>query len=212
MNHPCQSQTTPQRSGSRERPLARAWLLLVLLGLLALPATARAEGPLSGGTRVYLEEEPVGPFSITSFAAPNPPTTKDNLWVTVKVREGAKAVQDARVWVTVVPEGATGEPQRMEAQHELAAQAIDYTAFLPVPTAGSYRVEIEVEHPQGSGRTSYPVAVSEPLTRYIFLVVGIPFALLAIWLVRTLEKRLPERSPSGGGLEEGHPSSEALRE
>ncbi|MBA3533391.1 MAG: hypothetical protein H0T73_15835 [Ardenticatenales bacterium] len=157
-------------------------LLLCLCLLLLSIAPVLAEGPLSGGTRIYIDKEPLGPFMVTSFAAPNPPVITDNLWVTVQVRDGAKAVTDARIWVIVTPRD--GVPQRIEAVHELAASALDYTAYFPVTTPGPYEVRIEMEHPSGTGSTLYPVQVSEPLTSYIFLLMALPFLLVALFLVR----------------------------
>ncbi len=170
-------------------------LILVLIAALP-PVTARAEGPLSGGTRIYLDKAPAGAFTLSSFAAPNPPVTTDNLWVTVQVRDDARAVTDARVWVTATPRDTDGaqsdfQPQRIEATHELAASPLDYTAYMPVPVSGPYDVLIEMEHPEGSGQVSYVANVNQPLTNYIFLLMGIPFLLLALVLVRRFGARLP---------------------
>jgi hypothetical protein len=171
-------------------------LILAILLTALLPAPVLAEGPLSGGTRIYLDKAPAGPFTISSFAAPNPPVTTDNIWITVQVRDDIKAVTDARVWVTVTPRDldapqTTLQPQRREATHDLAASNLDYTAFLPVPAPGSYDVLIEMEHPEGSGRVSYVATVTEPLTNYILLFMGIPFLLIALWLARRFGFRLP---------------------
>lgn len=159
--------------------------------LLSLPVWA--EGPLSGGTRIYLSKEPFGPFTLTSFAAPNPPVTSDNLWITLQVRDGARAVTDAQLWVHVVaPDGSVGE--RVEATHELAASALDYTAVVPVTIPGRYEVQVELQHSQGEGSLSYPIEVNEPLTGYIFLMMGIPFLLLGLYLVYYFIKK--EKVPS----------------
>ncbi|MDQ4074858.1 MAG: hypothetical protein M3220_01290 [Chloroflexota bacterium] len=186
-------------------------LLFVILLLLLLPTTVLAEGPLSGGTRIYIDEEPLGPFMVSSFAAPNPPVTTDDLWVTVQVRDGAKAVTDARVWVTVT-EGDGGETHRAEARHDLAAQPFDYTVYLPVPASGTYEVLIEMEHPDGGGTVQYPIRVSEPLTNYIVLVLAIPFLVFALWLARHFGLRLPTSERVLSGDEEPLTSKEALQE
>ncbi len=189
----------------------RALPLLLLCCLLALPRPVLAEGPLSGGTRLYIEDEPLGPFTVSSFAAPNPPVTTDNLWVTAQVRDGARAVLDARVWITVTPLGG-GAPERAEARHELAAQPLDYTAFLPVPAEGLYHVLIEMEHPQGNGTASYDVNVSEPLTRWIILLLGLPFGLAALWVARRMGRRLPASARVLSGDDAPLSSREALKE
>jgi hypothetical protein len=159
------------------------WILIITILLMLAPTAARAEGPLTGGTRIYIEREPVGPFTVTSFAAPNPPVNTDDLWVTVQVRDGAKAITDAEVWVAVTPRDG-GEPRRALAVHELAPTPLDYTAFLDVSTPGTYDVLLEVVHPSGGGQVNYTVNVSEPLTRYIVLILGGPFLLVALLLAR----------------------------
>lgn len=158
-----------------------AVLLALLLALVVLPGRAAAEGPLSGGTRLYLEQERVGPFELSSYAAPNPPRTTDNLWITVQVRDGARAVDDARIFVEITPQG--GAPVRYEATHEIAPRPYDYTMFAPVPQSGRYTVAIELSHPRGGGTVSYDVGVSEPLTRVILPMMAIPFGLVALWLL-----------------------------
>lgn len=182
--------------------------MLLAMVVALLPVTARAEGPLSGGTRIYLDKEPAGAFTLSSFAAPNPPVTTDNLWVTVQVRDDARAVTDARVWVTATPRDRNGaqsdfQPQRVEATHDLAASPLDYTAYMPVPAPGPYDVLIEMEHPEGSGQVRYIANVNEPLTNYIFLLMGIPFLLLALVLARRFGARLP--APVSGMAEDDAP-------
>lgn len=165
-------------------------LALLLALLIILPSIARAEGPLSGGTRLYIEDEPLGPFTVSSFAAPNPPVTSDGLWVTVQVRDGGKAVTDAQVWVTVLAR-KQDVVQRMEAVHELAAAPFDYTARLDVPEADTYEVLIQMKHERGEGETRYTVNVSEPMTNFILILMAGPALLIAIALIHRFVIRMP---------------------
>ena len=164
--------------------------LFFVVTLLLFPHHAQAEGPLSGGTRVHLANEPLGKFEVTSFAAPNPPITTDRLWVTAQIRDGAKAVTDAKVWITVTSQ-RTGTSQRLEAVHELAATPLDYTAALDVKEDGKYEVLIEMAHAQGDAEISYIVHVSEPLTNVIFLIMAAPALLIALFLVHRFMFKLP---------------------
>lgn len=171
--------------------LRYGWVGALLAGLVALlPLVAWAEGPLSGGTRLYIVEEPLGAFTVASFAAPNPPVTTDRLWVTAQIRDGGKAITDARVWVTVT-HAESRASERLEATHDLAAVPLDYTAAFPVSEPGSYTVEIEMEHESGTGRVSYPVSVTEPMTRTIFLMMALPAVLIALVLIHRFVIRLP---------------------
>jgi len=165
-------------------------ILFFVVMLLLFPFHVQAEGPLSGGTRVYIANEPLGPFEVTSFAAPNPPITTDRLWVSAQIRDGTKAVTDAKVWITVTSQ-ITGESQRQEAVHDLAATPLDYTAALDVKVDGKYEVLIEMSHAQGDGQISYLVHVSEPLTNAIFLGMAGPAILIALFLVHRFMFKLP---------------------
>ena len=164
--------------------------LIIILLLFLLPVVAQAEGPLSGGTRVYIKDEPLGPFQVTSFAAPNPAITTDRLWVTVQILDGPKAITDAKVWVTVLHQ-RTGESQKLEAVHELAATPLEYTAALDTKADGRYDVLIEMEHAKGNGEARYTLYVSEPLTNFIFLVMAGPALLIALLLIHRFMIKLP---------------------
>jgi hypothetical protein len=127
---------------------------------------------------------------VTSFAAPNPPVTTERLWVTVEVRDGAKAVTDAQVWVTVMAR-QRDVVQRMEAVHELAATPFDYTAALDVPEADSYEVLIKMKHERGEGEARYTVNVSEPMTNFILILMAGPALLIAIALIHRFVIQMP---------------------
>jgi hypothetical protein len=165
-------------------------LIAFFVGMVALPMTAHAEGPTSGGTRVYIADTPFGAFKINSFAAPNPPVTTDRIWITVEIRDGTRAVRDARVWVTVTDLNSAYS-ERVEATHELAPTEYDYTAAIPVPKESSYDVKIEMEHPSGNATTDYTVKVTEPLTNSIFLFMLAPALLIVAFLIHRFVVRLP---------------------
>lgn len=171
--------------------MQRFWFLIAFfMGIVTFPMTAHAEGPTSGGTRVYIAEAPFGDFTINSFAAPNPPVTTDRIWITVEIRDGTRAVRDARVWVTVT-DLSNPYSERVEATHELAPTEYDYTAAIPVPQQSSYDVKIEMEHPSGNATVDYTVKVTEPLTNSIFLFMLAPALLIVAFLVHRFVVRLP---------------------
>jgi hypothetical protein len=168
-------------------------VLAILCGVLvwlSLPIVAYAEGPTVGGTRVYLADAPFGEFTVNSFAAPNPPVTTDRLWITVEIRDEGRAVSDARVWVTV-SDLSRDYSQRVEATHDIAPTAYDYTAAIPVPEESSYDVRIEMEHPTGNAETQYSVKVATPLTNSIFLFMLGPALLIVAFLIHRFVVRLP---------------------
>lgn len=174
-------------------PLKKAILIPLLWAMtwgLLIPAIAYAEGPTSGGTRVYLSNTPLGEFTVNSFAAPNPPVTTDRLWVTVEIRDNGRAVSDARVWITIT-DPRRDYSQRVEATHDIAPTTYDYTAAIPVPEESSYDVLIEMEHESGNASTQYTVKVAKPLTNSIFLFMLGPALLITAFLIHRFVVRLP---------------------
>lgn len=155
-----------------------------------MPGAAYAEGPTSGGTRVYITDAPLGAFTVNSFAAPNPPVTTDRIWITVEIRENGRAVRDARVWVTVTDLNRPYS-QRVEATHDLAPTEYDYTAAIPVPEESSYDILIEMEHPSGNAQTDFTVNVAKPLTNTIFLMALAPALLIVAYLIHRFVVRFP---------------------
>ena len=149
-----------------------------------------AEGPTSGGTRVYITDAPLGAFTVNSFAAPNPPVTTDRIWITVEIRDNGRAVSDAQVWITV-SDPRRGYVQRVEAVHDIAPTTYDYTAAIPVPEESSYDVLIEMVHPTGNASVDYTVNVSKPLTNTIFLMMLGPALLVVAFLIHRFVVRLP---------------------
>lgn len=171
--------------------MQRVWLIIALLVVVGIvPLAVYAEGPTSGGTRVYITEAPLGAFTVNSFAAPNPPVTTDRIWITVEIRDNGRAVRDARVWITV-SDSRRDYTQRVEATHDIAPTDYDYTAAIPVPEESSYDVLIEMEHPTGNASVDYTVTVSKPLTNTIFLMMLGPALLIVAFLIHRFVVRLP---------------------
>jgi hypothetical protein len=171
--------------------MQRLWFILAFFIIVGMsPLAVYAEGPTSGGTRVYITDSPFGAFTVNSFAAPNPPVTTDRIWITVEIRDKGRAIRDARVWITIKD---VNRPytQRVEATHDIAPTEYDYTAAIPVPEESSYDVLIEMEHPTGNATTDFTVKVTKPLTNTIFLMMLGPALLIVAFLIHRFVVRLP---------------------
>ncbi len=171
--------------------------LLLLLGLsLAGPSEAQAGGPGTGGRRVRLENAPAGPYRLRALTSPTPPRV-ENLYVEVRVSDGASGavLTDVAVWVTAVATEGDGQPLDVQATRDIAPVPDEYAAHLPVETPGVWEITIRVDGPLGAGQASFLERVARPSSLGPWVAIGAPLGgLLALglffwWLQRTSRSR-----------------------
>lgn len=159
---------------------------------LSIAQPTAASGPGTGGRRIQLDNEPAGPFRLRVVTSPTPPSV-ENLYLEVKVLDGASGdtVTDAQVLTWAHP--AQGDAPRIESQanHDIAPIPTEYAAHLPVPEAGMWRIHVQVTGVQGSGEVSFLQRVNNPTSLGWVIAIGVPLgglSLLAVfflWLQRS---------------------------
>jgi len=168
-----------------QRTAAGIRLTLLLVGLSALillPVTARAH---TDGI-MQLAAEPAGPYSLTVWTSPDPPTTGEPLHVAMAVvlAEDASPVFDADIEVQLTPDDG-GPAVSGPATIENSANKFLHEAVLEIEDSGNYQVEIFVKGADGgSGQVSFPLTVvasgiNWTLIIVAFLVVGAAVILIA---------------------------------
>lgn len=175
------------------------WRLLLILFLLVTPLVARAHG---GGTP-QLVNEPAGPYVISAWTTPDPPTVGE-LHITVAVaepgagREAGPPVLGATVEVHLTHDGAEQPVVSKMASNEDAANKLFYETDLAVPEAGPYRVQVDVDGPQGSGQAVFDLRAeaAEEFNWPLVSGLGLAFvvALFAVnaWRGRDRQEPQPE--------------------
>ncbi len=182
------------RSHSRRSP---SWILLVLLAVfLTFPSGAQASGPGTGGRRMRLDDAPAGPYRLRALTSPTPPRV-ENLYVEVRVSDGASGeiLTDVTVRVTAVSTQGDGQPLDVQATQDIAPVPDEFAAHLPVDTPGVWEITIAVDGPIGSGQASFLERVARPNSIAGWIAIGAPLGgLLALgllfwWLQRSSRNR-----------------------
>ncbi|MDW7981439.1 MAG: hypothetical protein RMH81_01280 [Thermomicrobium sp.] len=132
---------------------AVAWLVAVLVACL-FPLAARANGG-----QVRIANYPIGPYEVTIFTSPVPLQTGTiDVSVLLQRRDDKSIVDDAEITLTVQPAEA-GALQRYPVTREQATNKLYYAAEFPLDQPGTYRMQVEIRAPEGSGAVAFDVTV-----------------------------------------------------
>ena len=150
-----------------------ALALLVLLG-------AAAAGPACAdhGGALQLNGDPAGPYRVSVWTQPTPPRP-GALTVTVAVMrpESFRPIADVAVELTAEPLGPGPGATVVPAVKGPEAWS-GYTAELPIPRPGAWKVTVRVTGREGEGRADFPLDVPHG-SRGPWLFVGAGGAVLA---------------------------------
>lgn len=179
------------------RRIALFALALTLLVSTVFVGAASAEGPGTGGRRIRLENERVGPYVLRVVTSPNPPQV-ETLYVEVRVEEATsgRIVRNAEVNLTAhaVDSGASLEA---EATHDIAPIPSDYAGHLGVPHSGDWIITVEVKGPAGQAEVSFQEYVVSQSRLAPILSAALPFAglliLIAVFLMFQSKGDEPEQ-------------------
>lgn len=135
----------------------------VLIAALLLPAGSAAHG---GGTP-RLINEPVGPYWLSVWTAPEPPRTGEPLHLTIGLsepgtgREAGAPVLGAAVQLRLVLPGSEATPVTVNASNEKATNRLFYEADVTLPQAGTWETMVTASGPAGEGSASFVLEVVE---------------------------------------------------
>lgn len=176
-------------SGLGGRRLVNTLQIAVWLGFaaamsLASPRLASADGPGTGGRRVRLDSEPVGPYLVRVVTSPDPPKVGE-LFVEVRLFDpnSGSTITDAEVLLGASPLSEDAPSVRTRARHEIAPIATDFAGHLPVSNQGDWRISVFIDGPLGPAETSFLERVSQPSSLAPLISAGLPFAGLALLIL-----------------------------
>jgi copper resistance protein C len=112
------------------------------------------------GGVVQVNRAAAGPYALSVWTQPTPPTTGEWQVDVAVMRDGAVPVTDATVRVRAEPLGSAARPVESEAHRDADPLGVRYRASLTLGTAGPWRVSVSVAGPAGPGSLSFPVDVS----------------------------------------------------
>lgn len=158
--------------------------LVIIVALLMLAFLARpglAIGPGTGGSKVRVSDETIGPFVLLVATSPLP-VKVGQMSVWVRVSNGADTSQlrrDATVMVRATPR-AGGPTLSAQATHQNAGNDYDYVAHFDVQETGEWDVTVSVEDELGQAEVSFVETVSRGLTTGLLLGLAVPFIVLSL--------------------------------
>ena len=171
----------------RIKPFFLAFLLSLLLARPGL-----AIGPGTGGSKIRVGDERVGPYVLLVATSPLPVKVGQmSVWVrAASAADPAQLRPDAVVTVTARPaEG--GAAQTAQASHQNAGNEVDYVAHLEVERPGEWEVTVQVADELGQAEVTFTETVSRAQSPGLLLGLALPFVALAALVGVYLWRRSP---------------------
>jgi hypothetical protein len=143
-----------------------------LISVLSLWQSAYAEGPGTGGRKIKLDQEPVGPYLVRVVTSPTPPRV-ENFYLAIRVIDPATQgiLTDATVKTWAMLDDVIVEAI---ATHDIAPIPDEFAAHLPIPYSGVWEISISIDGPLGEGEVSFLERISKPSSIAPILSVGVP--------------------------------------
>ncbi|MFZ1406085.1 MAG: hypothetical protein WAW03_23590 [Anaerolineae bacterium] len=152
--------------------------LLVALTLLLWAGPARAEGPGTGGSRIFISDKTVGNYVLLVWAGPSPPQVGR---YTVYVRVSDLAGQQLRDGLQVsvrATEDANGAVAESEATHQNAGNSLDYAAHFQLPRKGNYQFDVTVQGAAGDAEAVFRDRVVATISFGLISAIAGPFIVI----------------------------------
>lgn len=152
-------------------------VILVIVALLAVPVFAI--GPGTGGSKIRVNDEQIGPYILLVATSPLPVTVGQmSVWVRVTGAGDNELRRDAVVTVSATPRDG-GETLTARGTHKNAGNDFDYVAHLKVDQSGQWDVNISVEDELGNAEVSFIETVSRGRSATGVIALAIPFVVVA---------------------------------
>lgn len=170
-------------------------LTICLFGAVGLFRPALAIGPGTGGSKIRVSDERIGPYILLVATSPLPVTPGQmSVWVRVTDAATDQLRRDAVVMIEAVPR--TGGPTlTTQATHQNAGNDYDYVAHLDVQQTGQWDVTVFVQDEPGDIQTAFTETVSRGLSATVLIAVAVPFVILAVAVGIFLWRRSAQTSP-----------------
>ena len=162
------------------------WFLVLICLTPSGPGVRRAWA--GHGGVVQLNRAPAGPYALSVWTQPAPPTAGPWRVDVAVMRETGMPVTDAVVRVRAEPLAGSSLPVETDARRDADPLGVRYRASLTLAAAGPWRVSVSVAGPAGPGALTFPVDV-EPASRGWWPGAALGAAGLAGLVAVTLARR-----------------------
>ena len=171
----------PPPAPFRHKPALAKLRALVLACLLALVATPPAHAHL--GSKDVFEQVSAGPYKL--FVTIRPPNVIPGI-ATVEVRATGPGIDTVKIAPMPLTGEASRHPPTPDVLKRSAADPNFYTGGVWMMAPGSWQVRFEIDGAGGHQAASVPVAAVAISTLKMDRQLGIPLAILGVFLVLTM--------------------------
>lgn len=154
-------------------------LVAIIVACLAVPALAI--GPGTGGSKIRVNDERIGPYTLLVATSPLPVTLDQQMSVWVRVTDSTTndLRRDSEVMV-VATHRDSGQTLTAEATHQNAGNDYDYVAHFDVEDAGQWEITVNISDEPGKAEVSFVESVASGLSLKLVAALGVPFLVLAV--------------------------------
>ncbi len=187
----------------RHRFITALLVFAVILGLFAtfFPQFALAIGPGTGGSKIRVSDEKIGPYTLLVATSPLPVTSGQmSIWVRVTDAQSGQLRRDAVVKISATPRGG-GPTLTALATHKNAGNDYDYVGHLPeAQQTGQWDITVTVEDEPGQVEVNFGETVTGGLSLSLLVAMAIPFVIVAVMVGFYLWRRSARPiEPAEGG-------------
>ncbi len=162
------------------RIIVGAFLILCLSSVIASPALAI--GPGTGGSKIRVSDERIGPYVLLVATSPLPVTVGQmSVWVRVTDGSTGQVRPDAVVMIEATPPNG-GAAITSQGSHKNAGNNFDFVAHLEVKNTGQWNVRVTVKDELGEAEVSFIETVTQGVSLNVVVGLAVPFIVLAIIL------------------------------
>jgi hypothetical protein len=148
-----------------------------------LPNPALAIGPGTGGSKIRISDQQVGPYVLLVATSPLPVTVGQmSVWVRVTDSQTGKYRPDATIIIKATPHEGGGPPVTAQASHKNAGNDFDYVGHLNVQNTGQWDVAISVKDELGQADVSFSETVTRGLSLGLLFGLAVPFVVVAVFV------------------------------
>lgn len=170
-------------------------LVIVMALALLWAGPVWASGPGTGGSKIRVSDEKIGPYVLLVATSPLPVTVGQmSVWVRVTDAQTDRLRSGAQVTITATPPG-NSPPVTAQATHQNAGNNSDYVAHLEVNQTGQWDIAVSVEDDPGQVQTAFTETVSRGTNLFVLVAVAIPFMVLTAVVAIFLWRRSASSSP-----------------
>lgn len=162
-----------------KQPKFFTYLLLTLILLISQASPALAIGPGTGGSKIRVSDEQIGPYTLLVATSPLPVTVGQmSVWVRVTGAQDNKLRRDAVVMIAATPRGG-GPTLTTQGTHKNAGNDFDYVGHLDVEQSGQWDVTITVEDELGQAEVAFTETVTRGRSAWGLVALAVPFIVAA---------------------------------